>query len=56
MENQFLMKHPPLAEGDVRISQNNRLYQVFRLLAEEEAVPYTTDTALRRVIGEIDGH
>ena len=53
MENQYVMRHPPLEAGDERISQNNILYIIFRNLAEEEQIPPECNARVKSVIGEV---
>ena len=55
MENHFLMQHEPLEEGDVRISQNNILFRVFRMLVEEESVPDALDENMMAFVGGLAG-
>lgn len=55
MANHFLMQHEPLEEGDVRISQNNILFRVFRTLVEEESVPETVDENMMAFVGGLAG-
>ena len=50
MENQYVMRHPPLEEGDERISQNNILYFVFRNLAEAQEVPASCARRVQEVL------